>query len=42
VRGPLPDAFYDYRPAKPEVVAKARRILDVCRRHDVPLAAAAL
>jgi D-threo-aldose 1-dehydrogenase len=42
VRGPRPDAFYDYRPAKPEVVAKAQRILDVCRRHDVPLPAAAL
>src|SRR5262249_56058299 len=37
VRGPSPDAFYDYRPAKPEVAAKAQRILDVCRRHDVPL-----
>lgn len=42
VRGPRPDAFYGYRPAEPEVVAKAQRILDVCRRHDVPLAAAAL
>jgi D-threo-aldose 1-dehydrogenase len=42
VRGPRPDAFYDYRPATPEVVAKAQRIRDVCRRHDVPLAAAAL
>jgi D-threo-aldose 1-dehydrogenase len=42
VRGPRPDAFYGYRPAEPEVVAKAQRILDVCRRHDVPLPAAAL
>jgi D-threo-aldose 1-dehydrogenase len=42
VRGPGPDAFYGYRPAEPEVVAKAQRILEVCRRHDVPLAAAAL
>jgi D-threo-aldose 1-dehydrogenase len=41
-RGPRPDAFYDYRPAKPEIIAKAQRILDLCRRHDVPLAAAAL
>ena len=42
VRGPRPDAFYGYRPAEPDVVAKAQRILEVCRRHDVPLAAAAL
>jgi D-threo-aldose 1-dehydrogenase len=42
VRGPRPDAFYDYRPAKPEVVAKAQRIFEICGRHDVPLAAAAL
>jgi D-threo-aldose 1-dehydrogenase len=42
VRGPRPDAFYGYRPAEPEVVAKAQRILEVCRRHDVSLAAAAL
>jgi D-threo-aldose 1-dehydrogenase len=42
VRGPRPDAFYGYRPAEPEIVAKAQRILEVCRRHDVPLAAAAL
>jgi D-threo-aldose 1-dehydrogenase len=42
VRGPAPDAFYGYQPAEPAVVARAQRILDVCRRHDVPLAAAAL
>jgi D-threo-aldose 1-dehydrogenase len=42
VRGPRPDAFYDYRPAKPEVVAKAQRVFEICRRHDVPLPAAAL
>jgi D-threo-aldose 1-dehydrogenase len=42
VRGPRPDALYDYRPATPEVLARAQRIFDVCRRHDVPLAAAAL
>jgi D-threo-aldose 1-dehydrogenase len=42
VRGPLPDALYDYRPATPEVLARAQRIFDVCRRHDVPLATAAL
>jgi D-threo-aldose 1-dehydrogenase len=42
VRGPRPDALYDYRPATPEVLVRAQRIFDVCRRHDVPLAAAAL
>jgi len=41
-RGPGPGAIYRYAPAKPEVIAKAERILAVCRRHDVPLAAAAL
>jgi D-threo-aldose 1-dehydrogenase len=42
VRGPRRDAFYGYRPAEPDVVAKAQHILEICRRHDVPLAAAAL
>ena len=42
VRGPQPGALYNYRPAKPEIIAKAERISAVCRRHDVPLAAAAL
>ena len=42
VRGPQPRALYNYRPAKPEIIAKAERIAAVCRRHDVPLAAAAL
>ena len=42
VRGPQPHALYNYRPAKPEVIARAERISAVCRRHDVPLAAAAL
>ena len=42
VRGPDPGALYNYRPAKPEIVDKAERIAAVCRRHDVPLAAAAL
>jgi len=35
-------APYDYVAAPPEIVAKARRIEAVCRRHDVPLPAAAL
>lgn len=42
VKGPEPGALYNYRPAAPEIVAKAERITAVCRRHDVPLAAAAL
>ena len=41
-RGPGPGALYRYAPAKPEVVARAERIAALCRRHDVPLAAAAL
>jgi D-threo-aldose 1-dehydrogenase len=41
-RGPRPGALYRYAPAEPEVIAKAERIAAVCRRHDVPLAAAAL
>jgi D-threo-aldose 1-dehydrogenase len=42
VRGPQPHALYNYRPAKPEIIARAERISAVCQRHDVPLAAAAL
>src|SRR5205085_2064361 len=42
VRSPSADAFYDYRPAKPEIITRARRIQEVCERYDVPLAAAAL
>ena len=34
--------YYDYQPALPEIVARVRRIEDICARHDVPLAAAAL
>jgi len=41
-RGPRPGALYRYAPAEPKVIAKAERIAAVCRRHDVPLAAAAL
>ena len=42
VRGPQPQALYGYRPAALEIVARAERISAVCRRHDVPLPAAAL
>jgi D-threo-aldose 1-dehydrogenase len=42
VRGTERNPLYNYRPAKAEIVAKAKRIAAVCRRHDVPLAVAAL
>jgi D-threo-aldose 1-dehydrogenase len=41
-KGPAPGAFYDYAPASPEILEKARRIQAVCARHGVPLKAAAL
>jgi D-threo-aldose 1-dehydrogenase len=41
-RGPGPAALYRYAPAEPQIISKARRIDEVCRRHGVPLAAAAL
>ena len=41
-RGPDDDPLYGYRPAEPEIVERTRRIEAVCRRHDVPLGAAAL
>jgi D-threo-aldose 1-dehydrogenase len=39
---PREGATYDYAPARPEVVERARRLADVCARHGVPLRAAAL
>jgi D-threo-aldose 1-dehydrogenase len=39
---PAPGASFDYVPARDAVVAKAAAIREVCRRYDVPLAAAAL
>jgi D-threo-aldose 1-dehydrogenase len=41
-RGPDDDPLYGYRPAEPEIVERTRRIEAVCRRHGVPLGAAAL
>jgi D-threo-aldose 1-dehydrogenase len=41
-RGPGPGATYRYAPAKPDVIAKVERIAAVCKRHDVPPAAAAI
>jgi D-threo-aldose 1-dehydrogenase len=39
---PTPGARYDYAPASDDVLARARRLHEVCRDHDVPLTAAAL
>ncbi|HZD99198.1 MAG TPA: aldo/keto reductase [Micromonosporaceae bacterium] len=39
---PAPGATYDYQPASDTMLAKARAIQDVCKRHGVPLRAAAL
>jgi D-threo-aldose 1-dehydrogenase len=39
---PANGARYDYAPAAPAVLARARRIAEVCARYDVPVAAAAL
>lgn len=39
---PSDDAHFHYAPAPADVVAEARRLADVCARHEVPLAAAAL
>jgi D-threo-aldose 1-dehydrogenase len=40
--GARPGATYNYAPAPPEIMAKTERIEAVCKRHGVPLAAAAL
>jgi len=37
-----PGGRYNYRPAPPEVVERARRLRAACERHGVPLAAAAV
>jgi D-threo-aldose 1-dehydrogenase len=39
---PRPGATFDYSPAPPELVERAQRLDAVCRRHGVPLKAAAL
>ncbi len=40
--GAVEGAKYNYTPAPPEIMDKVRRIEAVCKRHDVPIAAAAL
>ncbi|WIM92571.1 aldo/keto reductase [Actinoplanes oblitus] len=39
---PADGATFDYRPAPPAVLARARAMAEVCARHGVPLRAAAL
>ncbi len=39
---PSPGARYDYRTAPEELVARARRIAEICAQHDTTLPAAAL
>jgi D-threo-aldose 1-dehydrogenase len=39
---PAPGAMFDYEPAAPAVVERARQLQAVCARYDVPLPAAAL
>ncbi|SFS79068.1 aldo/keto reductase [Saccharopolyspora flava] len=39
---PAAHAVYDYRPAPAQLVAKARRLREICRRHGVSLPQAAI
>jgi D-threo-aldose 1-dehydrogenase len=40
--GPTPGARFNYAPADQNILAKAGRLEEICRRHDVPLPAVAL
>lgn len=40
--GPTPGAKFNYAPAPPEILDRARRLEGICRAHGVPLAAAAI
>jgi D-threo-aldose 1-dehydrogenase len=40
--GAKPGAKYNYKPAPPAIIKQVGRIEAVCKRHDVPLAAAAI
>lgn len=40
--GAVDGAHYDYAPAGPEILARVRKIERICRKHSIPLAAAAL
>jgi D-threo-aldose 1-dehydrogenase len=39
---PSPGALFDYVPASDEILSRVRRIQEICERHEVPIAAAAL
>lgn len=39
---PVPGATFDYRPAPMHLLARAQRLATICRRHEVPLTAAAV
>jgi D-threo-aldose 1-dehydrogenase len=39
---PRPGSRFDYAPASDEILERARRLGEVCARHDVPLRAAAM
>ena len=40
--GAVPGAMYNYRPAAPDILERVAKIEAVCKRHGVPIAAAAL
>lgn len=40
--GAVPGAMYNYEPAKPPILERVAKMEAVCRRHGVPIAAAAL
>jgi len=40
--GAVPHAMHNYSPAKPEILERVARMEAVCKRHNVPLPAAAL
>jgi len=40
--GPTPGAKFNYAPAPPEILDRTSRLDAICRRHGVPLAAAAI
>jgi D-threo-aldose 1-dehydrogenase len=40
--GAVPGAMHNYSPAGPDILERVRRMEAVCKRHNVPLAAAAL
>jgi len=40
--GATPGAKYNYKPAPPAIIERVARIETICKRHEVPLAAAAI